>query len=87
MASRAALLPERLRADPRCAFGGAAAGAAAEHERLGDRIAGQPVGAVGAADRLAGDEQAGDSGFHARVDRDAAHVIMRDRRDLDRHSW
>ena len=64
---------------------GGAAGLAAEHERLGDGVAGQPVGAVGAADRFAGDQQARQLGLHLHVGRDAAHVIMRDRRHLDRH--
>ena len=66
-------------------LGGAAAGAAAEHQRLGDGVAGQPVGAVGAAHRLAGDQQARHLGLHALVGDDAAHVVVRDRRHLDRH--
>ena len=41
---------------------GTAPGAAAEHQRFGQRVAGQPVGAVGAADHLAGDKQAGHAG-------------------------
>ena len=68
------------------ARGGAPAGAAAEHQRFGDGVAGQPVGAVGAADHFAGDEQAGHVGRHVGVGFDATHVVMRDRRHLDRHA-
>ena len=57
---------------------------AAEDQGLGDRIAGEPVGAVRAADRFAGGKEA----RHARrmpvVHADAAHVVVRDRRHLDR---
>ena len=68
------------------ALGGAAPGAAAEHQRFGDGVAGKPIGAVGAADHFAGDVEAGHVGRHAGVGLDAAHVIMRDRRHLDRHA-
>ena len=44
--------------------GGAFAGAAAEHQSFGDGVAGQPVGAVGAADHFAGDIEAGQFGTH-----------------------
>ena len=65
--------------------GGGAPGLAAEHERLGDGVAGKPVRAVRAADRFARDQQARHLGLHLHVGRDAAHVVVRDRRDLDRH--
>ena len=58
-------------------------GALAEHEGLRDRVAGQPVSAVRPADRLAGGEQALDAGFHALVHPNPAHVVMRNRCDLD----
>ena len=56
----------------------------AEHQCLGDGVAGQPVGAVGAADRFARDQQARHLGLHPHVGLHAAHVIVRDRRHLDR---
>ena len=61
------------------------AGAAAEHQRLGNGVAGQSVSAIGAADCFAGREEPGQIRLHLRVGYDAAHVVMRDRRHLDRH--
>ena len=89
-ARRSSAVARRLRPEG-CAphalrpLGCASSGAAAEHQRLGDGVAGQPIGAVGAADRFAGDQQARHLGLHALVGDDAAHVIVRDRRHLDRH--
>ena len=65
--------------------GGAAAGTAAKRERLGNRVAGQPVGAVGAADRFSGGKKTGQISLHPCVGHDATHVVVRDRCHLDRH--
>ena len=60
------------------------AGAFAEHQRLGDGVAGQAVGAVGAPYGLAGGVEPGDTGRHAVVHPDAAHVIVRRGRHFHR---
>src|ERR1700733_2257800 len=59
-------------------------GASAEHERFGDGIAGKAVGAIGASDRLAAGEEPRDPTLERVVHANPAHVIMRDRRYLDR---
>src|SRR4029078_12088511 len=64
---------------------GAATGTATKYECLGDGVAGKPVGTIGAPDRLTSGEQAGQIRLHLRVGDDAAHVVMRDRCELDWH--
>ena len=66
----------RLRGEP--------AGALAEHERLRNRVAREAVGAVRAPDGLAGSVKAGDARPHLAIYAKAAHVVVRDGRDLDR---
>src|SRR5580692_5350584 len=61
-----------------------ATGAGAEHERFGDGIAGKAVGAIGPSDRLAAGEKPRDPTLERVVHANPAHVIMRDRRYLDR---
>ena len=60
------------------------AGAFAEHQRLGDGVSGQAIGAVGAPHGLAGGVEPGDTGRHAFVHADAAHVIVRRGRHFHR---
>ena len=60
-------------------------GAAAKHQCLRNSVAGKTVGAIGATDRFARNEQAWQSGLHIRIGNDATHVVVRDWRYLDRH--
>ena len=55
-----------------------------EHQRLGNRVAREAVGAVGAAHGLAGGEEPRHTCREPGVHLDAAHVIVGDWRDLDR---
>src|SRR4029078_5419110 len=64
---------------------GAATGTATKYECLGDGVAGKPVGTIGGPDPLTTREKAGQIRLHLRVGDDAAHVVMRDRCDLDWH--
>ena len=66
-------------------LGGVFAGALAEHDQVGQRIAAETVGAVDARRALARGEQAR-NGRHLRVgiDADAAHDVVRRRADLHR---
>jgi hypothetical protein len=63
-------------------FGSAATRGPAEGQRLGDGIARETIGTIGAADRLAGGIKPGDSGRHAAVNANASHVVVRDWRYL-----
>ena len=59
------------------------AGDAAEHGRVGDAVAAEPVGAVHAAGVLAGDEQARQLGRGVDAAHHAAHEVVRGRHHLD----
>ena len=59
------------------------AGNAAEHRRIGDAIAAEPIGAVHAAGILAGNEQAETLRRGVDLADDAAHEIMRRRHHFD----
>ena len=71
---------------PRDVFSRGPARALAEHERFGDGIARQSIGAMCSANRLSSGIQRVNTGLHARVHANAAHVVMRDRAHLDRHA-
>ena len=54
-----------------------------QSEGFGDRVSGQAIGAVRAAHRLAGGEEVRHGRLHVRAGAHAAHVVVRDGRDLD----
>jgi hypothetical protein len=66
------------------ARGRSATGATPEHERLGDGVARQAIGAVCSSNHLTGGEQARDTRLHLRIHSHTPHVIVRDRCDLNR---
>ena len=68
-----------FRCERRCTL----AGTPSEHQRFGDGVAGETVGAVRGADRFARRKEVRHTRTHVAIYPDAAHVVVRDGCNLD----